>query len=133
MSIDAENQGKIASGVTAFGWGDHATKGYAKNNDLTSHTNNDDIHVTTNDKEKWNETTTKVNASAATWNETTTKVNTSATTWNVAAERINSFMDSEQIEGAVDTLKEIQQSHPKTTLHCVPTRPLQAVATVHLQ
>ena len=109
VSIDSSYQTKINNGDIAHSWGNHASAGYAKNNDLTSHTGSADIHVTTGDKEKWNETTTKVNASAATWNETATKVNTSATTWNVAAERINSFMDSEQIEGAVDTLKEIQQ------------------------
>lgn len=109
VSIREEYQGKIASGVTAYGWGDHKNEGYAKNDDLTAHTTNGNIHVTKKQKDTWDDAANVVSSSAETWNETITKVNTSATTWNVAAERINSFMDSEQIEGAVDTLKEIQQ------------------------
>jgi archaellum component FlaC len=109
VSISEEYRTKIANGVTAHSWGNHADKGYAKNSDLTAHTGSADIHVTTGDKNKWNTAANAVTNSAETWNETTTKVNTSASTWNTAAERINTFMDSEQIDGAVDTLKEIQQ------------------------
>jgi len=81
VSINGDYQDKIASGVTAYGWGNHANAGYAKNDDLTAHGNNSGIHVTTDDKEKWNQATEDINAF---------------------------FNENATISGAVDTLKEIQ-------------------------
>lgn len=72
---------QINSGATAYGWGDHAIVGYAKNTDLTTHTNNGDIHVTKIQKDAWDK----------------------------AKDDINAFMTAaESGTTALDTLKEIQ-------------------------
>lgn len=88
VSINDEYQGKIASGVTAYGWGNHAEKGYAKNDDLTAlrnsvtaHTGNTEIHVRVEDKNAWNKAKSDIDA------------------FMIAAESGNT---------ALDTLKEIQ-------------------------
>lgn len=94
--VGGDLSGKTGNTVNGEAAASHHTHGqYAKNNDLTSHTINTDIHVNTIDK--------------ATWNGAAAKLNASASTWNTAAESINTFMNSENIEGAVDTLKEIQK------------------------
>ena len=73
---------QISSGATAYGWGNHANAGYAKNNDLTAHTNSGDIHVT---KEQKN-------------------------AWDTASSAITAFLDNNAaISGAVDTLREINE------------------------
>lgn len=38
VSISTDYQNKITSGTTAYGWGNHASAGYAANSALTSHT-----------------------------------------------------------------------------------------------
>lgn len=89
VSINDEYQGKIASGATAYGWGDHKTAGYADNNDLTAlrndvtaHTSNTTVHVTQEEK----------------------------TDWNAAVKRINTFLDVETgATEALDSLHEIQE------------------------
>ena len=55
-------------------------------NNLTAHTNNGDIHVTSTQKTNWQDATDKLNASAATWNSTSDLVSASADTWNTHAE-----------------------------------------------
>ena len=89
LQLDSETNNKINSGVTAYDWGNHATKGYAKNDDLTTlrnsvtaHTSTEDIHVTKTKKDEWD------NASSA----------------------ITAFLKDANLTGnAVDTLIEIQQ------------------------
>lgn len=92
VKIDDETRNKINSGVTAFGWGDHASQGYAKNSDLTSHTNNDDIHVSKEEKDSWTNTAS------------------SAETWNKTTRQFNAFMSGATTGGTdvIDTLIEIQ-------------------------
>ena len=39
---------------TAFGWGNHASAGYALDSDLTTHTGNSTIHITSTERTNWN-------------------------------------------------------------------------------
>ena len=61
LQLDGDTNNRLNSGVTAYNWGNHADAGYAKNDDLTSHTGNNDIHVTAQDKTNWNETRERLN------------------------------------------------------------------------
>ena len=89
LQLDSETNNKINSGVTAYDWGNHAEKGYAKNDDLTAlrnsvtaHTTNGDIHITAEERSDW----------------------------NTAANRINTFLDVETgATEALDSLHEIQE------------------------
>ena len=82
LQLDSETNNKINSGVTAYGWGNHAESDYATNTSLNDHTGNTEIHVTK----------TKQDA------------------WDNAADAINAFLDNNAaISGAVDTLKEINE------------------------
>lgn len=60
VGISTVYQNKISSGVTAHGWGNHASAGYAKNKDLTAHTNSGDIHVTKSQKDAWDNTKSRL-------------------------------------------------------------------------
>lgn len=88
VSISEEYQTNITNGATAYTWGNHANAGYAKNTDLTTlknsvtaHTGNTEIHVTADDKNKWNKAKSDIDA------------------FMIAADSGNT---------ALDTLKEIQ-------------------------
>ena len=89
VSINDEYQGKIASGATAYEWGNHKDAGYADNNDLTALRNNVTAHT--------------VNTTAHITRE-------ERTNWNNAANRINTFLDVETgATEALDSLHEIQE------------------------
>jgi hypothetical protein len=60
VGINSVYQTKIANGETAYSWGNHANAGYAKNNDLTAHTGDGDIHVTKSQKDAWDNTKTRL-------------------------------------------------------------------------
>ena len=82
LQLDSETNDKINSGVTAYDWGNHADEGYAKNDDLTAHTGNNDIHVTKEQKDEWTK----------------------------AKEDIDAFLfAAESGTTAIDTLKELQE------------------------
>lgn len=89
VSINDEYQGKIASGATAYGWGNHASMGYLKDKDLTTlknsvttHIGNTKIHVEQEQKDAW----------------------------DAAKDAINAFLNNNAaISGAVDTLREINE------------------------
>ena len=82
VSIISDYQTKITNGATAYDWGNHASVGYAKNTDLTTHTGNTEIHVTKTQKDAW----------------------------DTAANRINTFLDVETgATEALDSLHEIQE------------------------
>lgn len=80
VAIDSAYQNRITSGVTAYGWGNHADAGYAKDTKLTSHTSDNNIHVTAAQK----------------------------TFWTDAATRFNTFISGDTND-ALDTLVEIQE------------------------
>ena len=49
----------IVNGQTAYGWGNHASAGYALNSALTAHTGNSIIHITATERTNWNDANSK--------------------------------------------------------------------------
>jgi hypothetical protein len=92
LTTDITNQ--INSGATAYGWGNHANEGYAKNTDLTTHTNSGDIHVTAKDKNAWDKAKDDIDAFMAAAESGTTALDT--------LKEIQDFLTSD--DGTVQTL-----------------------------
>lgn len=53
------NDSRIINGQTAYGWGNHASAGYALNSALTAHTGNTTVHITSNERTNWNDANSK--------------------------------------------------------------------------
>lgn len=52
--LDTITSGNVGNWDTAFGWGNHATAGYALNSALSSHVNDAVKHITTAERNTWN-------------------------------------------------------------------------------
>ena len=101
VNINDEYQNMISSGVTAYGWGNHADEDYAKNDDLktlrnniSAHTNNKIVHITSDERTDWNKAKSDIDAFRAAAESGTTALDT--------LKEIQDFLTSD--DGTVQTL-----------------------------